>query len=75
MHMAFAKSNLCRSEGACSSRPKSLLAVVETLRSAQGDMFFKANKPIQIMPACGQVLYSLAFLYGMQYRQLDRPVK
>ena len=36
---AFSKSDLCRSEGACSSRPKSLLAVVETLRYAQGDNF------------------------------------
>ncbi len=36
--MAFSKSDLCRSEGACSPRPKSLLAVVETLRFAQGDM-------------------------------------
>lgn len=36
--MAFAKSTLCHSEGACLSRPKSLVAVVETLRYAQGDM-------------------------------------
>ena len=32
--MAVAKSSLCRSEGACSSRPKSLLVVTETLRFA-----------------------------------------
>jgi hypothetical protein len=47
-HMAFSKSNLCRSEGACSPRPKSLLAIVETLTAlargasvayAQGDKF------------------------------------
>ena len=35
--MAVAKSSLCRSEGACSSRPKRLLVVTETLRFAQGD--------------------------------------
>ena len=47
-HMAFSKSNLCRSEGACSPQPKSLLAMVETLTAlargasvayAQGDKF------------------------------------
>jgi len=36
---AVAKSSLCLSEGARSSRPKSLLAVVGTLRFAQGDTF------------------------------------
>jgi hypothetical protein len=43
--MAFAKFNLCRSEGASLSRPKSLLAVVETLRFAQGDIlrFYQAT--------------------------------
>ncbi len=45
IHMAFSKSNLCLSEGACLPRPKSLLAVVETLRYAQGDMshFFQVT--------------------------------
>jgi hypothetical protein len=37
--MAFSKSNLRHPEGACSPRPKSLLAIVETFRCAQGDIF------------------------------------
>ena len=41
----FCKVRFCRSEGACFSRPKSLLAVVETLRFAQGDIpgFYQAT--------------------------------
>jgi hypothetical protein len=41
----FAMSDLCRSKGAYLSRPKSLLVVVETLRSAQGDTPYVCQWP------------------------------
>ena len=40
--MTFSKSNLCRSEGVCAPQRQCgerLLAVIETLRFAQGDKF------------------------------------